>query len=151
MSRNPVRRNPPAETPIPPTVDLKAQEFARNLWRAMRAKGWSQSDLARRAFGTTQDKRGYTVAKGRDRISMYLRGKQLPDERNLMKIAKTVSMTPEALAPGLHAAAIDHERPEIAINVAAGHPNKVHLVVNKIVTQEVAAKIFAMLGGSDDE
>jgi len=45
------------------------------------------SDLAREAFGTKIDNRGYTVARKRDRISVYLRGLQTPDPKNLGLLA----------------------------------------------------------------
>lgn len=143
MSRKAVRRSPPAKE-VAPIHRLELQEFARKLYQALQARGWTQSDLARAAFGTTKDPRGYTVAKGRDRISVYLRGQSVPDPRNLEKIARALGTTPEELAPDLHADTINREHPELAIRQAAGQ-DRVHLIVNQIVPLSVASKVVAIL------
>jgi len=149
MARNTTRRVGPGKGQMR-IERLELQEFARNLYRRLMDKGWTQSDLARAAFGTTTDARGYKVAKGRDRISVYLRGKAFPEPKTLARIAKALDCTPEELAPEAHASAIDREHPELAINVAAGHPDEVHLIVNKIVKSSVAAQVFALLADSDE-
>lgn len=146
MSRNAQRRLPPASPgETPPVSRLQLQEFARRLYQEMQKRGWSQSDLARAAFGSHKNPEGYTVARGRDRVSVYLRGLQAPDPKNLAKIAKALGVAPEELAPDLFATAIDREHPEIAIHQATGNPGRVHLVVNKIVPAHLAAQIFALL------
>lgn len=148
MSRNPRYRLPPTEKPV--QMELRNQEFARRLYKALVEKGWSQSDLARRAFGTKTDERGYKVAKGRDRISVYLRGAGYPEPRTLQKIAKVLRMSVEDLAPEIHSATIDRERPEVMIHQAAGHSDKVHLVVNKIVPYLVATKVMDLINEADN-
>lgn len=146
MSRNAQHRLPPApEGTIPQTQRLQMQEFARRLFQEMQKRGWSQSDLARAAFGQHKNTEGYTVARGRDRISVYLRGMQIPDPKNLAKIAKALHLKPEELAPDLFSAQVDREHPEIAIHQAAGAPGHVHLIVNKLVPASIAAQIFALL------
>lgn len=155
MARRSVRRLKPAPPDQPtaaaPRVRIELQDFARRLHQELIKKGWTQSDLARAAFGTTVDSSGYKVAKGRDRISVYLRGLQAPDPRHLSAIAKALGVTPEDLAPDLHASAIDREFPEVRINQASGHPGKVHLVVNKIVPATVAAQVFSLISDVDGE
>jgi transcriptional regulator with XRE-family HTH domain len=128
---------------------MQQQEFARRLFQALQKKGWTQSDLARRAFGSTKDSSGYSVAKGRDRISVYIRGKQLPEPKQLQRIASVLGLTPEELAPELFQSAIDRENPEISVHAAAGHPDKMHLVINKVVPAAIASRILALL--TDDE
>lgn len=144
MSKNPVHRLPPSSG-RPATAELRNQEFARTLYKLLIEKGWSQSDLARRVFGATKDSRGYNVAKGRDRISVYLRGQAYPEPKTLNKIAKVLRVSVEDLAPDIHTATIDREKPEVMIHQASGHPDKVHLVVNKVVPASVAAKVMALV------
>ena len=147
MSRNAVFRLPPGDKPV--QMELRNQEFARRLYRALVERGWSQSDLARRAFGSKTDERGYTVAKGRDRISVYLRGQAFPEPKTLAKIAKILRIPVEELAPEIHTSAIDREHPEVMIHQASGH-NKVHLVVNKIVLASVATRVMELINEADD-
>lgn len=83
----------------PPSAEMvKIQkDFADNLARLMQAKGMKQSDLAREVWGTTKDKRGYEVARNRDRISAYLAGAGIPETDNLNKIAAALGCTAEDL------------------------------------------------------
>ena len=55
------------------------RQFGKNLYRLMQAKGLSQSDLAKAAFGQVGDE----AAKGRDRISKYIHGKAFPERDTL--------------------------------------------------------------------
>lgn len=154
MSRKPTRRMPPTREPpatIPQTSQspvlkrIHQQEFARRLFQALQQRGWSQSDLARQAFGTTEDADGYKVAKGRDRISSYIRGLNVPEPRYLKKIADVLGMSTEELAPDLYQNALEREPPAVSFHEAAGHPGKAHLVVNKVVAMSVAVKIIQLL------
>ncbi len=150
MSRKAVHRAAPSTAPLPPQMEIRLQEFSRRLFQAMQEKGWTQSDLAREAFGATTDQRGYKVARNRDRVSVYLRGKSVPDPKNLKLLADALGTTPEELAPDLYANShAMHERPEISINAVAGHPDQVHLMVNKIVKLTVASQVFALLAACE--
>jgi len=124
---------------------LELARFARKLHQAMTSRGLSQSDLAAEIWGRTKDKRGYDVAKGRDRISVYLQGKSIPDPKNLAKIAEVLRMKVEDLAPDITASTVEKENPEIAMTAIAGHADKVHLQVNKLVSLELAAKVISLL------
>lgn len=140
---------------LPPTggmtqvAKLDMQEFSRRLYDIMIRQGLSQSDLARRAFGAIENKQGYTVARNRDRISQYLSGKSYPDPKNMRKIADALGCKVEDLAPDATAAAIDREHPELAMTAIAGHTDKVHLQVNRLVSMAVASKIIQMLTEED--
>lgn len=124
---------------------LELERFARKLHEAITAKGMSPSDLAAEVWGRTTDTRGYSVAKGRDRISVYLQGKSVPDPKNLAKIAEVLGMKVEDLAPDITASTVEKENPEIAMTMVAGHADKVYLRVNKLVPLALAAQIIQML------
>jgi transcriptional regulator with XRE-family HTH domain len=113
----------------------------------MTQRGMSQSDLAREVWGTTRDTRGYTVAKNRDRIGAYLRAESLPEPQNLAKLAEALGAKTEELAPEIVAATVDRENPELAMTMVAGHRDKVHLQINKLVSLSVATKIMGLLSG----
>lgn len=143
MSRNIVRRAPPAgRTHI---ERIEADNFARRLYELMTTQGMSQSDLARAIWGTKKDPRGYDVAKNRDRISAYVRGASIPDPQNMAKLADALGVPVDELAPDVAVDAVSRENPEIALTAVAGHPDKVHLQVYKLVPMGTAVKIIALL------
>lgn len=149
MSATPQRRLPPAAGKTP--IETHAlQEFGRKLHALLIAKGLSQSDLAREVWGATKDTRGYNVARNRDRISAYVSGKSIPEPQNLARIAQVLGVSPEELAPDIMAASVDRERPEMAMTMVAGHPDKVHLVVDKLVSLSVASRVVAIIAGEDE-
>ena len=124
---------------------ITLEKFSRRLRQAMIDAGLSQSELAAKIWGRTADNRGYSVAKGRDRISIYLKGMALPDHANIQKLADALGLSVEELAPDMKAQSVERDYPEIGITKAPGHPDKILLRVNKLVPMEVAAKIFAIL------
>ncbi len=128
-----------------PIVRFEMENFARRLHEALVQNRMSQSDLARKVWGSTTDKRGYDVARNRDRISVYLRGESLPDASNMQAIADALGMTVAELAPDVTAAAVERENPEVAMTAIAGHTDKVYLRVNKLVPLALAAKIVTLL------
>ena len=71
--------------------------FAATLRQLMLDRKMSRSMLARKVWGTVKDKRGYDVARNRDRIGHYLTGKSFPAPDNLKKIAKALGAEPKAL------------------------------------------------------
>jgi transcriptional regulator with XRE-family HTH domain len=75
----------------------RTPKFAATLRAAMRVKGFSKSELARRVWGTTKDTRGYDVARNRDRIGHYLNGTSYPEPDNLVKLAEALGVAPEQL------------------------------------------------------
>lgn len=121
------------------------QQFARRLHQLMTDRGWSNSDLARKVWGETVDKKGYTVAKNRDRVGVYLRGEGLPEPATLGKMAEAFGMSKEELAPDLTAAAVDREKPEIGFTMVQGHTDRVHLQINTLVPLSVATQIVALI------
>jgi transcriptional regulator with XRE-family HTH domain len=58
----------------------------------------SAAEVARRVWGTSTDKRGYEVAKNRDRIGHYLAGTSYPEPENLQKLADAVNVPVDKLA-----------------------------------------------------
>ncbi|MBM3530512.1 MAG: helix-turn-helix transcriptional regulator [Alphaproteobacteria bacterium] len=84
------------EVDIPSTMSPEAvrQEFARRLQRMMIAKGWNQSELARRAAPYMPDK-----AMVRDSISKYIRARSLPGPLALTALSKALGCQPDDLLP----------------------------------------------------
>ena len=135
----------------PPVVKIELENFARRLHQAMTAKRLSQSDLARKIWGSTTDKRGYNVAKNRDRISTYLRGEALPDTRNMQALADALGMTTAELAPDISSAAVEAQNPEIQMTAIAGHSEKVYLRLNKMLPLPVAVRIVSLIAEEEGQ
>lgn len=148
MSARPTRRMPLTGGPSP-IESLEMQQFGRRVHDLRVARGMSQSDLARAIWGTTKDKNGYDVARNRDRISQYEMGRSIPEPQNLKALAEALGTSVEDLAPGVVMSTIDREAPAIQITAVAGHMDRVHVVLNKLVPLTVAAKIIAIV--SEDE
>jgi hypothetical protein len=58
----------------------------------------TQADLARAAFGIHASAEGDTVARSRNRISVYLVGQALPDPKNRKALAEALGLPVEELA-----------------------------------------------------
>lgn len=144
MSRNSTRRVPPAAG-RQPIEQHEIENFARRVFKYMTEKGFSQSDLAREIWGETTDARGYKVAKGRDKISTYLRGQTVPDPKNMQALAAALDVSVEDLAPDVTRDTFARENPEVSLTAVAGHPDRAYLVVNKVVPMDVAAKVLSIL------
>lgn len=74
------------------------EQFRNRLAWAMAEKNMSASDLARALWGEVTDARGYTVAKGRDRMTHYLAGAIYPSPDLIERIAKILEIDPNSLA-----------------------------------------------------
>lgn len=138
----------PGDTAAAAIEQVRLKKFSRRLYELRTEKGMSMSDLARKIWGTVTDARGYEVPRNKDRISRWERGDQVPERQNLERLAEALETTVDDLAPDLTARAIDAQpAPALSMTMIAGHPDKVHLIVNTLCSLDVAAKIVAMLSG----
>lgn len=83
--------------PQPPQQKPNKLHFAKALGEAMRRANLNSSDVARSVWGTMRDKRGYEVARNRDRIGHYLKGVSFPEPENLQRLADAVGCSVEEL------------------------------------------------------
>lgn len=122
----------------------RKQEFARRLQALRVAKGWTQSDLARRAFG------GGKEAKGRDNISGYERAMRLPTPTMLKKMADALGVTTEELLPSGVRSSVEETLPAFDVRATSSDADNVWLRVNQSVPWDRAIKIMQILKGQDD-
>lgn len=137
MARNARHTLPPAvvepEGNLAPKA-LTRQEFGRRLHALMLERGWNQSELARQAD------------IGRDAVSTYIRGRSFPEPKSLHALAEALGVEVAELLPNSAMSAIDADvAPMLEIRQAQGHPDKVWLRVNRMVTLAQAAEIFEVL------
>lgn len=135
-----------------PTRPAAAQsaitEFARRLQAAMIQKGWSQSELARRATqqlpkpvpGQAQNR-----DLGRSRISHYVRGISLPRPEGLAAIARALGCAPADLLPP---DAVPTAVPA-PFEMKAAADGRVSLRINRTVTLATATAIINLLAKED--
>lgn len=75
------------------TMEQQRVQFATKLENMRADRGWTQTELARRASVHTDKE------ITRDRISKYAGGKSLPGRPHLVAIAKALNVAPEELLP----------------------------------------------------
>ena len=85
-----------ARLPIERARDVK---FAQRLRQLMSERELTQSALAAKIWDRHISSEGKNVAKGRDRISVWVAGKNFPDHENLQKLAKALKVKVSDLAP----------------------------------------------------
>jgi len=120
--------------------------FKQRLYLVRRDKGWSQSELARRVWGEMEDKRGYMVAKNRDRISAYESGRSVPERSNLDAIAEALGMSVAELAPDLVLSkphTLGNDPSGVSVKMVPG--GKAHLRVDCVVSAATAMAVAEML------
>jgi transcriptional regulator with XRE-family HTH domain len=133
----------PADPPLAPLApkDAVKVEFARRLQAAMVAKGWRQSDLARRAEKYLPANKKF----GRDSISLYIRGKTLPGPVFLEALCKALEKEPDDLLPTRGMPAAGENNPPLDVK-DAGDGNA-WLRVNQAVPWNTAVAILRLLRG----
>jgi transcriptional regulator with XRE-family HTH domain len=82
-----------------PTERARDLEFAKRLRKLMDDRELTQSELAAKIWNRYENTEGKFVARGRDRISVWIRGKSFPDNANLAKLAKALDVKVSDLAP----------------------------------------------------
>lgn len=118
--------------------------FANRLKQLRTAKGLSQSELSRAIWGTTTDKRGYEVARNRDRISAYEKGTSKPTRTSLDAVAEELGVSADALAPDLVSKEVFTD-PDPTVEIRMAEGGNMFVRVNTSCTQATAFKIVELL------
>lgn len=126
--------------PMPGDPDILAPrfitkaEFGRRLHQLLLRKGWTQSELARRA------------GLPRDSISTYVRGTVFPSRLSLDKVAAALGVESESLLPNIvEGATARSAHPSFEMKATETEPGRVWLRVDRAVSFSTAAKIAALL------
>lgn len=97
-------------------------EFAKRLRATMDERGLNGSDVAARIWGRTVSSEGKNVARGRDRLSVWMNGHSEPSKANLGKLALALGVEASELMP---APAIASRSP---VRLAAGGQVMIQIV-----------------------
>lgn len=122
-------------------TDAVRLEFARRLQRAMIEKGWTQSELARRASAYAPQKRMI-----RDNVSKYIRGRVLPGPLHLQALCKALGKKPEDLLPTRGTPTGGAETPSMDLRDL--QDGNAWLRINQAVPMTTALEIARLLAGS---
>ena len=119
--------------------------FPQRLFELRNRHGLSQSAVARRIWGVMTDRRGYEVARNRDRVSSWEAGRSIPTKLNLMTLAQVLNVSVEDLAPDLLAGNPTFAPAPTKFSLVCLPNNMAHVRVDTTVTFEVATQIAALL------
>ena len=112
------------------------KEFGRKVQTIMLDLGWNQSQLARES------------GIGRDSISGYVRGQNLPNSSHLSKLSRALRVDPSALLSE-HAYQSrfpsGSPEPKLKIEQSPDDPDRVNLQINQQVPADVALQIMALI------
>lgn len=110
----------------------------------------SASELARQIWGSTTDKRGYSVARNRDRIGHYLNATSYPEPANLDAMAQALGVPVEALA--IERPTRDNPGPRsrtastsLHLSEVQDQQHKLRLQVDKIIDWQLAMYIGQLI------
>jgi transcriptional regulator with XRE-family HTH domain len=98
-------RVPGAQLPLERTRNAN---FAKRLAKIMADREMTQSKVAAEIWGRVENDKGAWVAKGRDRLSVWVSGKNFPDRENLEKLARALGVSVSDLAPDAELRAAHH-------------------------------------------
>lgn len=140
----------------PPTAGrAEYVQFGQTVLRAMLQKGMNQSDLAKAMWGTIVDSRGYTVAKNRDRITHYVKGRAYPEPENLAKLIDVLDLRLEDVQVSKIVRGATRSSPHMAHNLQvtmlAAEPGKAMLYMQKILPTDLALTICKMIAEAEAE
>jgi transcriptional regulator with XRE-family HTH domain len=113
---------------------LERHEFAKRLYRLILERGWTQSELARKA------------GVQRESVSNYVNANTMPDLPNIKKLAVALGVKPEDLLPNVSEAQFDREmNPALEIKASSDDPSKSWVRLNREVSTGTVLKIMQAL------
>lgn len=147
MAKNHYLNHPPDETIDRAPRDTIRREFSKRLQALLRERGWNQSELARRLYGTTKDSAGRVVAKGRDNVSGWVRGKVLPYDDAMDKLCNVLGVDRDALVPYELSPNTDRDIPPFEAKELG--QDRIWLRINQQISKAQFKAIMAVIYGTN--
>lgn len=116
---------------------LTKQEFGKRLYNLMVTRGWHQSELARQA------------GLPRDSVSVYIRGRSLPEPENLKRLAAALKVAPEELLSNHTESAIEEDAPAFEVKASPNAPDVAWVRVNRLLTMKSIMQIMQIMEADD--
>ena len=137
-----------ARLPIERMRDIK---FAKRLRQLMSERELTQSELAEKIWGRHTSAEGKNVAKGRDRISVWVSGKSVPDRENLRKLAKHLRVEVSDLAPEAKLKAAYSVASDWSITKPHGEAGVSFFQAARYLPDDIAHEIIGLLIKADQK
>ena len=132
-----------------PVERVRDINFAKRLRQLMSERELTQSDLAAKIWGRHISSEGKDVAKGRDRISVWLAGRNFPDHDNLLKLAKHLKVKLTDLAPQAELKAAHSVVADWSVTKPHGETGMSFFQVARYVPDDIAREIIGLLIKAD--
>jgi transcriptional regulator with XRE-family HTH domain len=137
-----------ARLPIERMRDVK---FAKRLRKLMSEQELSQSELAASIWGRHKSSEGKNVAKGRDRISVWVAGKNFPDRENLQRLAKALKVKVSELAPEAEMKAAHGVTADWSVTKPHGEVGMSFFQAARYLPDDIAHEIIGLLIKADQK
>lgn len=148
MARRSHFAHAPADTdrgePLTPEA-MSKQEFGRRLQKLLHDRNWSQADLVREVEAKTGTK------MGRDAVSTYINGRSFPTPASLNLLCKAFGLSREEILPNAVINAAQDEHPSFEMRIAAGHPGRAWVRVNRMMSLGTASEIVRLINIEDEQ
>jgi len=135
-----------ARLPVERVRDIK---FAKRLRQLMSEQELTQSELAAKIWGRHVSSEGKYVARGRDRISVWLAGRNFPDHDNLLKLAKHLKVKITDLAPEAELKAAHSVAADWSITKPHGETGMSFFQAARYLPDDIAHEIIGLLIKAD--
>jgi transcriptional regulator with XRE-family HTH domain len=145
MVLKPVNQPPRMSGARLPEERVRDIEFAKRLRNLMEERELSQSDLAAEIWGRYENTEKKYVARGRDRISVWINAKNFPDPKNLEKLAKVLKVKVSDLAPQALVKTAHRGVAEWSFTRPYGDDDRVFVQIARFVSNEAAHEIQGIL------
>jgi transcriptional regulator with XRE-family HTH domain len=115
--------------------------FAKRLQAIMADREMTQSEVAAAIWGRSRNAKGALVANSRDRLSVWISGKNFPDPENLAALAKALKVKVSDLAPDAELSA-PRTKPAWSFS---GDGDMVFVQIAQYVPEAIAHEIYGLL------
>jgi transcriptional regulator with XRE-family HTH domain len=132
-----------------PSERVRDINFAKRLSQLMSERELSQSEVAEKIWGRHVSSEGKNVAKGRDRISVWVSGRNFPDRENLQKLAKALKVKVSELAPEAEIKAAHSVAADWSITKPHGEVGMSFFQAARYLPDDIAHEIIGLLIKAD--
>lgn len=138
-----------AGTPLERARDIN---FGKRLKTLIADRNLTASDVAASIWDRHRNSKGAWVAKGRDRLSVWINGKAFPDHDNLVKLAKALGVAVADLAPDAELKHASRATPKRSLVASDDYPaGQVFVQIAQFMPSAVAQQIFDLLRMAEND
>jgi transcriptional regulator with XRE-family HTH domain len=131
---------------VTPLERVRDVNFGKRLKGIIADKNMTASDVAAKIWDRHRNSKGALVAKGRDRLSVWINGKAFPDHDNLVKLARALDVKVSDLAPDAETKAANRMTPKWSMVGSDEYPaGQTFLQIAQFVSVKTALEIMALL------